>query len=418
MPTATKKIIRAYPYQWQTLGSTARFIAMCGGTGGGKTWWSPIWLRNLIAKDVDKGVAKGARYLALAPTSEMMRDMVVPMIIEHYKGTYLQGRYYKQSRTYHLPTGGKIYCRSADKPERIEGHHFRGVIVDEPSQMKAYIWPILQARTGYYKAPILFTGYPTNMGWYYSDIYKPWEAGDPDYEMIEFSSIDNPDYPVEEYERAKETLPSWLFDMRYDGKFRKPFGLVYPEFGTDMYVDPFEIPSDWPSFISLDPGVFYGALFTAWHDGTYYTYDEYYTEIVASGEEHAKSMLDKVRGTCEGWIYDPARLTDIGNLIPHGCGPFYKANNAVQPGIETVTGQIKGGTWKILRGTCPNLIDQMEKYSYPTDPVTGDIAKAKPIKKYDHLPDCARYLFHTVDSEPLETEGVLVYDGTDAISPY
>ena len=418
MPTATEKIIKPYWFQERTLDSEARYMAMLGGTGAGKTWWGPVWLANRIALDQKEGIEE-PRYLALAPTADMARDILAPLLIEHYAGTNLEGTYWRQSHIYDLPTGAKIFVRSADNPHRIEGHHFRAVWADEPAQMKALIWPIIQARSGYHRAPVLFTGYPIAMNWYYHDLYLPWKSGDPDYEMIEFSSIDNPEYPKEEYERAKRTLPGWLFDMRYDGKFRKPFGLVYPEFGSHLFVEPFEIPEDWPVYVGLDPGVFYGGLFLAWNDGVYYAYAEHYTEILASAEKHAEDLLGKVCGVPMAWIYDPARLTDVNELVQHGIGPLVPANNAVLAGVGTVTGIIKSKRVKVMRGRCPNFVDQMEKYSFPVDPVTGNIARENPIKKDDHLPDCFRYIVHTLEGTAVEKETeVVVHEEDYEISRY
>jgi hypothetical protein len=412
------RVVTPYWFQERTLDSPARFIVMLGGTGGGKTWWGPIWLANLISKDYEAGQGKGARYLVIGPTSDMTRDQMVTSLEEHYQGTWLEGHHEKQANIYHLPTGGKIYFRSADKPERIEGHHVRGAWLDEPSQMKALIWPIVQSRTGYYQAPVLFTGYPTSMNWYYHEIFKRWEGGDLDYEVIQFRSIDNPAYPREEYERARATLPGWMFDMRYDGKFRKPFGLVYPEFGEHLFCEPFDIPDDWPTYAGLDPSVFFGGLFLAWHDGVYYAYADYYTEILTPAREHASELLVRVRGAMQGWIYDPARLTDVNELAQHGVGPLFKANNAVIPGIVTTTGAIKSGRLKVMRGRCMSFVDQMEKYSFPTDPASGEVAKENPIKKDDHLPDCLRYILHTLEGVPEKTEQTWVYEDPVAISPF
>lgn len=393
--SAMTKVIKPYWFQDRTLDSKARYIIMIGGTGGGKTWWAPVWLANTINRDHERGV-KDARYLALGPTAEMARDQMLPYLIEHYKDTALEGEWQAQARIYQLPTDGKIYFRSADEPKRIEGHHFRAAWVDEPGQMKGLIWPVIQGRTGYYEAQVLFTGYPWAMNWYYHEIFKRWEAGDPDYDVIQFRSVDNPEYPVEEYERAKATLPGWMFDMRYDGKFRKPAGLVYPEFGEHLFVEPFEIPKGTPVYIGLDPSVFFGALFLAWIDGTYYAYSDYYTEILTPAREHADELLSRVRGLVQGWIYDPARLTDVNELRQHGIRPLIPANNAVLAGIATTTGVIKTGRLKVMRGRCPALVDQMEKYSFPVDSVTGDVSKENPIKKDDHLPDCLRYILHTL----------------------
>jgi Terminase-like family. len=199
--------------------------------------------------------------------------------------------------------------------------------------------------------------------------------------VIQFRSIDNPEYPREEYEKAKATLPDWLFAMRYEGRFRKPSGLVYPEFGERLFVEPFEIPPDWPVYVGLDPGAFFGALFLAWHDGVYYAFAEHYTEEVQPAEQHARALLERKQGTVLGWIYDPARLTDVVELAQHGIGPLVQANNAVLPGIMSATAVIKSGRLKVMRGRCPNFVDQMESYRFPTDPATGEVTGELPVKR-------------------------------------
>jgi hypothetical protein len=416
--TAPEKIVEPYWFQEVTLDTDARFIAMMGGTGGGKTWWGPVWLYQLIAKDVEAGHGEGARYLVIGRTYRMTMDILVPELKKCFEGTRLEGSWHASLASYTLPTGGTIYFRSADEPYRIEGFHTRGIWVDEPSEMPALIWIVIQARVGLYQAPVLFTGYPTNMGWYHNSIYQPWKDGDPDYCCIQFDSTENPIYAQKEMDRAKATLPAWMYDMRNRGLFRKPFGLVYPDFGAHLFIDPFGIPSDWPTYVGVDPGVHYGALMWAWHDGTFYSYNEFYVEEVKGADEYASAMLGKIEGIDQGWIYDPARLTDVVNLVTYGCGPFYKANHAVDAGIVTLTGLLKQGRLKVMKGRCPNFIDEMEKYSYPTDAASGKINKDKPIKKDDHLPDCARYLAHTLISAPLEERGTLVVDLGEEISAY
>ena len=410
-----------WPHQERTLHPKGRFIVMLGGTGGGKTFWGPYWLADLIAKDRERGVAEGAHYIAIGRTATMTSDILVPGVTEAYKGTVLEGHHHLAKAIYDLPTGGKIYFRSADKPYRIEGHHSRGIWADEPAQMRPLIWTIIQGRTGFYEAPVLFTGYPTDMGWYYHDIYKAWEGGDPDYDVIQFRSIDNPMYSRKEYDRAKRTLPGWMFDMRYDGKFRKPFGLVYPEFGgPEMMIRPFEIPDDWPTYGGVDPGTFFGATFLAWHDGIYYAYGEHYTEIVTPSRDHAAEMQKLERGMFQCYLYDPARNQDATDLADNGIGPFVMGNNAIDPGIRTVTEFVKTGRLKVMQGRCPNFVDQMEKYSYPTDPATGALAKEKPIKKYDHLPDCLRYLLHTLEGAKIEEQDdeIIIHDDVRQISRF
>jgi len=421
MSNAPGKTAWAYWYQRATLDAATegkRFIAMIGGTGGGKTWWGPWWMEDLISRDVEAGNGEGAQYLVIGRTYSMTRDILVSEFVDHFRGTMYEGEWFASKMAYVLPTGGTVYFRSADEPYRIEGFHTRGIWMDEPSEMPALIWIVAQSRVGLYQAPILFTGYPTNMGWYYNSIYQPWKNGDPDYCCIQFDSTENPMYSQKEMDRAKATLPGWMYDMRHRGMFRKPFGLVYPDFGAHLFVEPFKIPDDWPTYTMVDPGIHYGALMWAWHDGVFYAYNEFYADEVKGAEEYATAMLSKQEGVNQGWIYDPARLTDVVNLADHGCGPFYKANNAIDAGIVTLTGIIKQGKLKVMNGRCPNFVDQMEKYSYPTDAASGKISKDKPIKKDDHLPDCARYGAHTLASSPLEKRGIMEVDLGEEISPY
>lgn len=419
---AAAKIVKPYWFQEATIDAIddgIRYIVLLGGTGAGKTWWIPSWLAYLISRDHTAGNGKGARYLAIGCTSDMANDVILPEIQERFKGTTLEGHYHISGRRYELPTGGNIYLRSAEKPYRIEGHHVRGCVLDEPSEMKSLIWPIVMRRTALHRAPTLFSGYPTNMGWYYESLYVPWTKGDPAIRIFEFPSTANPLYPAEEMERAQRTLPDWLFDMAYLGKFRKPYGLVYPGLGAKHYINGFDIPDEWPTYVIVDPAVHYGALFFAWNQGKWFIYDEYYDEEVRSAKEYAEAMLAKVQGDPQGWIYDPARLTDAVNLANEGCGPFYKAANAIRPGIVTVTGVINEDRLRIFR-RCEVTADQAAKYRWPTDPLSGKIISSadKPIKKYDDLMDCLRYGLHTMEGVPLEEQGMESLDLGEQISPY
>jgi hypothetical protein len=95
------------------------------------------------------------------------------------------------------------------------------------------------------------------------------------------------------------------------------------------------------------------------------------------------------------------------------------AVNPVLTGIATLTGLINDGRLKVMRGRCPNFVDQMERYSFPTDAMTGSVSRENPIKKDDHLPDCARYLVQTLEGARGELhQEVLIYEDDTVISKY
>ncbi len=420
-PRPGQKVVRPHWFQERTLHSRRRWIVMLGGTGGGKTWWGPVWLGDRIGRDLARGIPDG-RYLVIGPTVDMVRDMLVPSLEAHYAGTSLEGLHEKARNIYHVggQGGPRIYFRSADKPQRIEGHHVRGCWMDECGQMKALIWPIIRARTAFYRAPTLLTGYPWAMNWYYHDVYLPWKAGDKSIDVVQFASIDNPDYPREEFEDARSKLPAWLFEMRYLGIFRRPAGLVYPDLTDENnVVEPFEPDKDWPLYAGMDPGACFGVLFVYVHDGTWYIWREYYSEEVMGAGERARALLEVLEDRKPiAWIYDPARLQDVVDLGEHGIGPFHPAKNAVMAGIETLTSLVKPGKLKVMRGQAPNFMDQMGRYTFPVDPATGERKSENPIKLFDHLPDCARYIAHTLLGAPEESQETVIYYNPTRISPY
>jgi hypothetical protein len=66
-----------------------------------------------------------------------------------------------------------------------------------------------------------------NLGWIKSEIYDAWVRGDKDIDVIQFSSVQNPAFPKQEFERARSKMQDWRFDMFYRGQFAKPAGLIY-----------------------------------------------------------------------------------------------------------------------------------------------------------------------------------------------
>jgi hypothetical protein len=89
-------------------------------------------------------------------------------------------------------------------------------------------------------------------------LWDPWEAAHrshPNIEVVNFRSIDNPAFPREEYERARQTMPLWRFLMLYEGLFTRPAGLIYSCFDRTRHVCPrFDIPPEWERVVGLDFG--------------------------------------------------------------------------------------------------------------------------------------------------------------------
>ena len=363
--------------------SEARFTAMIAGTGSGKTVMGPIWLYKQIQNNPT------GFYLVVSPTYPMFQKTVLPAT-KSFLDKATCGEYKAADRVYVLPTGGLIFFGSADNPLSLEGVHCQAAWMDEAGQMKREAWEVIQRRVGFHSGKVLITTTPYNMGWLKTEIYDRWKEGDPDYNVIQFASVENPYYPKEEFERAKATLPDWKFRMFYLGQFAKPEGLIYQDFNASVQViNSIEIPAEWRRIIGLDFG-YNNPTAAIWlavnKDGVVYAYREYYKrgrlpeEIVQ--DIQTLSAGEKIEAIC----CDPSEPAIIEMFRRVGL-PAQPADNAVMDGIQKVIGLIKTNRFFVFRGLV-NTLDEMESYCWKEK---GDKIKDEPVKEFDHLMDALRY---------------------------
>lgn len=378
-----KMKIKLHKGQSKAWKSKARFVAMIAGTGGGKSWFGPIWLYREIQAN-----PKGS-FLVVSPTYQMFQRIVLPRAKDFFDAV-TGGEYKAGERAYYLPTGGVVYFGSADNPNSLEGVHVRAAWVDEAGQMRREVWDVVQRRVGLYRGRVLITTTPYNFGWLKTEVYDRWKAGDSNFDVIQFASVENPHYTREEFERAKATLPEWKFKMFYLGQFARPTGLVYHDFDPGRHViEPFEIPAAWRRVIGVDFG-YNNPTAAVWlavsPDGVIYAYREYYKR----GKLPEESGMDIKQMSAGELIQvvacdpsEPAAIEQYRRLDL----PARGADNAVMEGIETVISAIRAGRFYVFKGLV-NLLDEMEQYRWQEK---QDSIKDEPVKEYDHLMDAMRY---------------------------
>lgn len=373
------KRVSLHQHQQTALKSDKRFIGIIAGTGGGKTFFGPIWLSKEIAK------YPGDQFFVIAPTYKMLTRATVPMLIGCYRGTTLEGEYKETKGQYILPDGGIIWFGSADRPETLESGQYRAVWIDEAGQMKFQVWIVMQARLGVKMGRCLITTTPYSLNWLKTEFYDRWKGGDPDYDVIQFSSIDNPYYPKPEFERARNTLDTRIFEMRYMGEFRKMAGLVYAEFTQDNIAEPEGIKFkqvvagvDWGFY--PDPAVI--ILHGEDNQGRVWVFFEYY-HLRKTIDEMADDALAirKKYGVDEFWC-DPSEPGYIEVFKRKGLRARASKVKSVNEGIGAVTALIKNKALFVSR-KCPNWLDEVETYHIPE-------GKEKP-EGPNHALDATRY---------------------------
>ncbi len=396
--------ITLHDWQAQAWRSKQRFIFFCAGVQSGKTTFGAVWIINESEK------CGPGDYLIVAPTYKILQQSTMQKFQEIAPRGW--GVFNKAESTFRTRSGRTFFLRSADKPESIEGITAKAIWADEASLMKPKIWVMMQGRVSRTQGRILMTFTPISLNWIYHEIENDktrkkeaqQNGQDPrsvsDIDFIRFSSVDSPYFPVEEFERARRTLPTHAFQLRYQGIFGKPEGLIYPDFQDYMIVDPIAIPKEWNTVGGIDFGqanpfvALKGAIDPK--DDCLYIYDEYYMPR-KTYDEHQQHLSEDIT-----YFADPSGAQDIEELRARGFD-VHAANNDVRMGINAVTERIKTERFKVFN-TCVNTIDEFSLYQRERNQSSGEW-RDKPLKQNDHCLDSARYLILGLESQG-ETRGI------------
>lgn len=312
-----KLILHYHPGQVRTDDSKARFVFMLGSPQVGKTCYGPHWLYDEIRRN------GGGDYLAVTSTYDLFKLKMLPELCEVFENILGAGKYWPGLRIIELAENlhkgqflarrendrmwGRIILRSADAKAGLEAATVKAAWIDEPGQ-KEFIrgaWEGVLRRLSLSMGRVLGTTTLYCINWVKHDIYDPWKAGDKDIDVIQVDALENPVFPVEEYERARRTMPRWKFNMIYRGIFETPAGLIYDAFDTATCKIPRfplndEAHKHWPRFSGHDfGGANPAAMFYAQDPATgyFYAYHEYLPGPGRSTYEHVEEFKMITAGT-------------------------------------------------------------------------------------------------------------------------
>lgn len=411
-----------------------RFVAVLAGTQAGKTSWGPLWLHREIygetARDgtvIHRGRGAGD-YLAVTASYDLFKLKMLPAIREVFETVYGVGRYWSGDRLIELkdpatgrfwarratdPMWGRIILRSAEAGSGLESSTAKGALLDEAGQdsFTGETWRAVQSRLSLNLGRALITTTLYNFGWLKSDFYDRWKAGDSDYRVVHFDSIDNPRFSRQEWDRARRSMPAWRFDLRYRGRYSRPAGLIYDSYADEPQpagnICPrFEIPVTWDHYLGLDfGGVNTAAVALARHPegGPCYAYREY-LEGDRTAELHAAALLSpdyRYRVAVGGSpSEDQWRREFARGGLPVVAPPV----SSVEVGINRVWGAFKNKDL-IVFDDLTGLRKELTSYSRKLDGA-GEPTEVIQDKERYHLCDSVRYA-STLLFSPGAAEGSL-----------
>lgn len=386
-----------HKYQQEVMDTVKRFIVCVSGIRGGKTTIGALWLLVRIQKDRLSG--KFGDYLICAPTAKILQQSTLPKFREYFPSDWGVWREQKSCFELNWNRPGsdepcRIFVRSMDDPESIEGMDALAAWADEMGKMKPTAWTMITGRLSVNEGPCIITTTPYASGWFFRDVFKKALDNDKNYHAITWSSVDNPAFPQSEFERAKRELPKALFERRYLGKFTRLEGLVYPEFDEEVHtVEPFKIPEEWVKFGGMDFGFNNpNAILPIAEDPVnhiFYVYKEFY-----QNETLLQTIADWLKAqNLEYVLADTQSAQLIAELQNYyGCRNVKEADKAIEVGIQRIRTLLQEERLKFFRGKTEKTVEEIMEYHYPP----ADLEKAsgdKPVPKKNHAMDALRYAF-------------------------
>jgi hypothetical protein len=395
-----------HPGQWRAWQSERRFILVLAGTQSGKTSFGPAWLWREIQR------CGPGDYMVVTPTFPLLELKALPELLRLFDATLGLGRYIGSPvRRFVFSTEGSkrtfgaaydpyqqtsVIFGYAAEPESLESATAKAAWLDEAGQrrFKLASFEAILRRLSLAQGRILATTTPYDLGWVKQRLYDRWKAGDPDIDVIQFDSTQNPAFSRVEFERAQRDLPRWKFNMFYRGQFERPAGLIYDSFATERHTcPPFAIPAAWPRYVGLDfGGVNTAAVFLAEEPATrrLYLYRTYKAGS-RTASDHARALLAGEPGLPVLAVGGSKSEGQWRAEFAAGGLPIREPLiSDVEVGIDRVYGTISRGELVVF-STLANVLEEIATYSRVLDDAGEPTEKIEDKETFHHL-DSLRYI--------------------------
>lgn len=393
--------------------SRARHTAYGGARGGGKSW---AMRRKFILLALRY---PGLNLLLLRRTlPELRENHLIPMQRELYGFAV----YNSAERVFRFPNGSRIklgYCDTLQDVYQYQGQEYAVIGLEEAThfteEQMRFLTTCNRTTRKDFSPRMYYTCNPGNVGhaWvkrlFIDRLYAENENPN-DYLFIPARIYDNKVLLDADpnYIRQLEALPEELRRAHLDGDWDVHAGQYFREFSRDRHViEPFEIPSWWRRFRSMDWG-YNDPCCVLWHavdgESRVYTYRELYVRETRAGEV-ASMVLELSRGESISYTVASPDMWQKRGAVLSGAGGFEgetlaelftssglsltPADNSRVPGWNRVRDFLAvapdGRPNWLCFSDCRNLIRQLPALQFDQhnreDAADGD----------DHAPEALRY---------------------------
>ena len=403
--------LNLHPGQVLVWDSKKRFVFALAGKQSGKTCLGPWWLFREIQR------CGSGDYLAVTANYPLFTRKMLPELLRVFERTLKIGRYWGSTNTIEIknPDTGRFEAKNAVDPDMyarillasanagkgkdtgvaaLEAATAKAAWIDECGldEFSLLAWEALQGRLSISEGRILGTTTLYNLGWMKFEIYEPWAQGDPDIDVIQFDSIENPIFPRAEYERMRRKMPTWKFNMQYRGQYDRPAGMIYSDFDSAVHlVEPFRIPKEWSRYVGIDPGPVHTAtVWIAEDRDSYYIYQDF-LEGNLTTKQHVGLAMDRAEDVNVNWVGGSKSEKQFRmDWEAEGIIVDEPPVAEVEAGIDRVISLLKEKRLFVFY-TCGGLRDEIGTYARVLDERGESTEKIRDKESYHRL-DALRYV--------------------------
>lgn len=268
--------------QLKVLNSTARFKVMCCGRRFGKTL-----ICQIIAI---QSMLEGQKIAYVTPSFDLGKEFFKEVVKYFPKASIKTDN--KSDLLIELNTGGSLKFLSGEALNSFRGRKFHKVIIDEAAfvtDLENAWYTSIRPTLSDYQGEAIFISTPRGKNFFYTLFLKGKNKED-GYESFHFASNENPYFPPDEFEVARQSIPEAKFNEEY---------LAIP---GENSANPFSqrtIKNNTISLLSENETVVYGIDIAKYND---------YTVIIGMDEDGAMTHFDRFQMP---WEFNMQKIKDL-----------------------------------------------------------------------------------------------------------